>query len=343
MKRLIKPISFLFVALSIASCSKNKGGVEIVDDEGPRPFVDYQVVKSADGDPFSFEFKNKSTNFKNLEWRFGDDSLSTEDSPKHLYLTTGLYEVTLKGIGEGGATGKKLVKINIHPDSVIKIKTAKTGTANQIKYTVESKAAIKTIEWTFNEVNPAAKVTDLSPVRTYAAGSFNTFSVKVTTVKGSVINLSKSVTTEGLAENITAAAVMTPSSNNSNTNENAAKIVDNNLDTKVFLGSVALPLTFKFAYTAPQTVKIYGIGNANDSESRDPKVFTFEGSNDEANWEILDSQSLTTSLYTRGGGKFKQMHYFPIANPKPFAFYRLKVTAMWTSTNFQISEIRLYR
>jgi PKD repeat protein len=343
MNRLIKPISFLIVALTIASCSKNKSGVEVIDEDGARPFVDYQII---DGDdPFTFDFKNKSTNFKGLQWRFGDDSVAIEDSPKHVYLTTGIFEVSLTANGETGATAKKLVKINIRPDDVVAITAVKTGNPNEIKFVAEPKKGlvIQSIEWSFNEVNPAVKSTELSPTRTYAAGSFNGFSVKIVSSKGSVINFSKFVTPEGVAENITNSAVFTPSSNNSNTNENAVKIVDGNVDTKVYLGGVALPLTFKFAFPAPQTVKIYAIGNANDSESRDPKIWTLEGSNDENNWTIVDSQSLTTSLYVRGGSKYKQMHYFAVANPQPFAFYRWRITAMWTSTNFQVSEFRLFR
>jgi len=340
MKRLIKPISFLFVALSIASCSKNKTGVEIVE-ESKRPLVDYEVIKGSDA--FSYEFKNKSANYKSLEWRFGDDSLSSEDSPKHIYLTTGLFEVNLKGVSETGAMGRKLIKLNIHPDSVVKLTATKTGVANQVKFAIDVKAVVKSVLWTFSDVTPAVTSTDLSPVRTYAAGSFNAFKVKITTDKGSVVTISKFVTSEGIAENITASAVFTPSSNNTNSNENAAKIVDNNLDTKIYLGGVKLPFTLKFAYDVPQTVKIYAIGNANDSESRDPKIWTLEGSNDGNNWTVLDSQNLTTSLYARGGNKYKQLHYFPVANPRPFSIYKWTCTAMWTSTNFQISEFRLFR
>ena len=209
MNRLIKPISFLIVALTIASCSKNKGGVEVIDEEGARPFVDYQIVNG--DDPFSFEFKNKSTNFKTLEWRFGDDSVSTEDSPKHVYLTTGTFEVNLKAISETGANARKLVKINIRPDDVVGITAAKTGTPNEIKFMAEPKGGlvIKSIEWSFNEVNPAVKSTELSPTRTYAPGSFNNFSVKVITNKGSVINFSKSVTPEWVEENINSNCIFT--------------------------------------------------------------------------------------------------------------------------------------
>lgn len=343
MNRLIKPISFLIVALSIASCSKNKSGVEVIDEEGARPFVDYQIVNG--DDPFTFEFKNKSTNFKSLEWRFGDDSVASVDAPKHVYLTTGLFEVNLKAVSETGANARKLVKINILPDDVVAITAVKTGNTNEIQFKAEPKKGlvIQSIEWSFNHVSPAVKSTLLSPTQVYAVGSFNAFTVKIISSKGSVITFSKFVTPEGIAENITSNAVMTPSQNNSNTNENAAKIVDNNVDTKIYLGGAQLPLTFKFAYATPQTVKIYAIGNANDSESRDPKIWTFEGSNDETNWTILDSQSLTTSLYFRAGNQYKKLHYFSVPNPQPFNFYRWRVTAMWTSTNFQVSEFRLFR
>ncbi|HMI02713.1 MAG TPA: PKD domain-containing protein [Pedobacter sp.] len=354
MNRLIKPISFLIVALTIASCSKNKSGVEVIDEEGARPFVDYQIT---DGDdPFTFDFKNKSTSFKSLQWRFGDDSVATEDSPKHVYLSTGIFEVNLTAVGETGTTAKKLVKINIRPDDVVAISAVKTGTANEIRFVAEPKKGlvIQSIEWSFTEVSPAVKSTELSPTRTYAPGSFNSFSVKITSSKGSVINFSKFVTPEGVAENITSGAAFFPNQTNpTNVNEVAQKVVDGNLETKTYIGGAKLPVIFKFTYTTPQTVKIYGIGNGNDSPSRDPKSWVLEGSNDDLTWEVVDSRTQAKNFYDQrtdlgaktDGERYKKMFYFAVANPKPFLIYKWTVNTVFstTSTSFQISEFRLFR
>ncbi len=342
MKKLVKPLVLLLFAGALASCEKDQP-VHIEDTATiVNPFASYDVIKGDDA--FSFEFKNNSKNYSKLEWRFGDDSLSTTENPKHVYLSTGKFQVDLKTFSADGAVTRKLTDINIIPDSVAKITAVKTGVANQVKFNVNVKATIQSIEWIFNDVSPAVKSMELSPIRTYNAGSFNSFSVKIVTVKGSIINLSKFVTPEGLAENITQSNIgFTASRDNGNTNENAAKLVDNNVETKIYLGGPPFPLIFQFKFGSAQKVKIYAIGNANDTETRDPKVWTIEGSNDETNWTIVDSRALTTTLYALAGNKYKQLAYFTIADPKPFIFYRWRITANNGSSNFQASEIRLFR
>ena len=343
MKKLFKPLGLLLFAGALASCEKDRP-TNIVD-EGPvvNPIANFEAVKDP-ADAFSYSFKNLSNNYTRLEWRFGDDTLSTATSPNHIYSTTGKYQVDLKTFSSTGAVTRKLVDINIIPDSVAKVTAVKTGVANQVKFGITVKAKIATIEWTFTDVSPSVKSSVLEPVRTYNAGSFNSLSVRIVTDKGSVINLSKFVTPEGIAENITQSALsFTPSTNNGNTNENAAKLVDNNLETKIFLGGPPLPLTFKFQYASAQTVKIYAIGSANDSDTRDPKVWTIEGSDDDKSWTVLDSRTQTSTFYAQAGNQWKKLFYFTIANPKPFLFYRWKITSTSGSANFQASEIRLFR
>lgn len=343
MRKFIKPLALLLFAGALSSCEKDQP-TNIID-EGPvvNPLANFEVIKDpADG--FSYSFKNLSSNYTKLEWRFGDDTLSTATSPSHVYLTTGKYQVDLKAFSATGAVTRKLVDINIAPDSVAKVTAVKTGVLNQVKFGITVKAKIAKIEWTFLDVTPAVKTTSLEPVRTFNAGSFNSFNVSITTDKGSVINLSKFVTPEGIADNITQNYVaFTPSTNNSNTNENAAKLVDNNLETKIYLGGPPLPLIFKFQYASAQTVKIYAIGSANDSDTRDPKIWTLEGSNDGNAWTILDSRTQTSTFYAQAGNQWKKLFYFTIADPKPFVFYRWKITSTSGSANFQASEIRLFR
>ncbi|MBC7565584.1 MAG: PKD domain-containing protein [Pedobacter sp.] len=343
MKRFFRPLALLLLAGALFSCEKDR--LMSIEDEGPvvNPLANFEVTKDpADG--FSYSFKNLSSNYEKLEWRFGDDTLSTLASPSHVYLTTGKFQVDLKAFSSTGAVTRKLVDINIVADSVAKVTAVKTGVLNQVKFGISVKAKIKTIMWTFLDVTPNVQSSSMEPVRNYNAGSFNAFSVRVETEKGSVINLSKFVTPEGIAENITQNYTsFTASTNNSNTNENAAKLVDNNLDTKIYLGGPPLPLTFKFQYASAQTVKIYAIGSANDSDTRDPKIWTMEGSNDDNVWTVLDSRTQTSTFYAQAGNQFKKLFYFTIAEPKPFVYYRWRITSMSGSANFQASEIRLFR
>jgi PKD repeat protein len=341
MKRLIKPISFLFVALSIASCSKNKQGVEVVDDTAQRPFVDYQIVSDADGDPFSFEFKNNSANYKTLEWRFGDDSLSLDKSPKHVYLRTGIFEVNLTGISETGATARKLLKININADSVVKLTTQKTAVANQVKFVVDSKAKIVSAKWTFDDDKTTS--TDIAPTKQYTAGSFNKFSVTFITEKGTIIELNnKFTTTEGLAQDITAGLTPMVSKDNNggpNNNEGSLKLTDNNTGTKWLTSNNPNPmdLTATLTLTSPQAVKIYSITSANDADSRDPQKWELLGSDDLTTWTVLDTRDV---LYT----KRIETQFFAVANPKPFLYYRWHITKNRGNDGlFQVAEWRIYK
>lgn len=343
MKKLIKPLVVLLFAGGFSSCEKDQP-TNIVDEGAViNPIANFQVIKDP-SDAFSFSFKNLSSKHERLEWRFGDDTLSTEDSPSHVYLATGKYQVDLKTFSSTGAVTRKLVDLNIAPDSVATVTAVKTGVQNQVRFGITVKAKIKTIEWTFSDVTPNVKSNALEPVRTYNAGSFNSFSVHIVTDKGSVIDLTKFVTPEGLADNITKNYVaFTPSTNNGNTNENAAKLVDNNLETKIYLGGPPLPLTFTFQYASSQTVKIYAIGSANDSDTRDPKIWTVEGSDNGTAWTVLDSRTQTSTFYAQAGNQYKKLFYFTIAEPRPFVFYRWRITSMSGSANFQASEIRLFR
>jgi hypothetical protein len=343
MKKLFKALVLFLFAGALFSCEKDQP-TNIVDEGAViNPIANFQAIKDPN-DAFSYSFRNLSSKYERLEWRFGDDTLSTEDSPSHVYLTTGKFQVDLKTFSSTGAVTRKLVDLNIVPDSVAKITAVKTGVLNQVKFGITVKAKIKTIEWTFSDVTPSVKSNSMEPVRTYNPGSFNAFSVHIVTDKGSVIDLTKFVTPEGLADNITQNYVaFTASTVSTNGNENASKLVDNNVDTKNYLGSPALPLTYTFQYASAQTVKIYAIGNGNDSPDRDPKAFSLEGSLDGTSWTTIDSRLNTSTFYAQAGNKYKQLFYFAVAEPKPFVFYRLKISSIWNGSSLQISEIRLFR
>jgi hypothetical protein len=343
MNKLLRPFLFLFLSATILSCEKDQSVIEDPVSSEKLPLVDYTVQPG--DDPFTFNFENKSSGYERVEWRFGDDTLSTELSPSHVYLAPGQYKVELQAYNSEAGVSRKLIDINIVADSVVKVVANKTGVLNHVKFSLASKAKIVSAKWTFNDVSPAAVSESLTPTKEYKEGSFNSFSVTVTTDKGSVITLDKFATTAGVAESITSTAIsFTGSSDNTgNTNENAAKLIDNNLDTKTFLGDVALPLSFKFQFASAQTVKTYAIGSGNDSDSRDPKTWTFEGSNDDESWTVLDSRDLSTSLYTLANSQWKQLFYFSVAEPKAYKFYRWRITSLWNDSSFQASELRLFR
>ena len=80
----------------------------------------------------------------------------------------------------------------------------------------------------------------------------------------------------------------------------------------------------------------YTLSSGNDSPTRDPKDWTFQGSNNGKDWTTLDTQT---------GVDFPQRfqtHSFPIPNTKAYKMYRLHVTANHGDNRLQFSEIGLY-
>lgn len=195
MKKAFRPLLVLFCACGILACSNSNNVVEEQQVDQKRPLVDYEIVPG--DDPFTFSFKNKSTNFKNLEWRFGDDSISVDDSPTHVFLADGKYEVNLKATSETGATARKLIVVDIDGSKAVKLFASKYGDEknNEVKFSATSTAEIASVSWNFGDGSSAS--TELSPVKKYEVGKLFTAKVSVKTKKGSTVTVSKLVSSNG--------------------------------------------------------------------------------------------------------------------------------------------------
>ncbi|MCC8426658.1 PKD domain-containing protein [Mucilaginibacter sp. UR6-11] len=356
MKKLLKPLALLICVGAIVSCSKKDVPVP-VDPVTVNPISDYTITPDpADG--FTFKFNSLAKNFSTLEWRFGDDTLKTDTTPTHTYLATGTYLVDLKTISKTGDFSHKDVVINIIPDSVLKVTAVKTENLYQLKFNAAVKGNIKSILWTFNAVDPVTSVvtttksTLLSPLQSFTFGSFNNFSVSITTDKGSTATISRSVTTDGIATDITQTYVAFSSTNENkdNNNENSLKLVDNNIQTKFgFYSSFPVPEIVTLQFASPVAVNLYAIANGNDSESsRDPKEWYIDGSTDGTNWDVIDHQTLTVGFadYLTSIGqqdtRYNRYFYYPIANPKPYQYYRWRIVSTFSGA-FQIDEFKLFK
>ena len=93
----------------------------------------------------------------------------------------------------------------------------------------------------------------------------------------------------------TGATASNPGGNNPSS-ETPAQGIDNNKDTK-WLDKNILPLIIDFG--ANRTANMYTFSTANDSVGRDPKSWTFHGSNDNSNWTLLDTQTNYTTTTVR--------------------------------------------
>lgn len=181
------------------SCSKNKD-IEAEPAEQKRPFVDFEIVPGDDA--FTWDFKNNSKEFKSLQWRFGDDSVSTELSPNHVYATAGSFEVNLTAIAEDGSTAKKVLLLKITPESALSFIAEGQG-SNKVKFSVKSaNVVVKSLSWDFGD-GSAGGSTDPTPIKEYAPGKLFTAKLNVTTEKGSVFTVSRIVASGGTVKDIT--------------------------------------------------------------------------------------------------------------------------------------------
>jgi PKD repeat protein len=198
MNKILKPILFLFCAVAILACEKDQVVPVENTETGERPVVDYEVVQQTD--PFTFEFKNKSSNYKTLEWRFGDDSLSRDQSPTHMFLRDGRYEVVLTAFSETGASAKKLIVVTIDAEKVAKIVALPNGTPNTVKFTISSAAEISGASWDFGDTTVS---TQLQPDKLYKPERLYTSKVTVTTSKGAQATITKLVSSKGTLQEVT--------------------------------------------------------------------------------------------------------------------------------------------
>ncbi|RZK83021.1 MAG: hypothetical protein EOO92_00605 [Pedobacter sp.] len=328
------------------------------DPEIVNPLTDFEMTKDPEN-AFKYSFKNLSSKFKRVEWRFGDDTLSTAVDPVHIYKGTGNYSVELRTYSETGNVSRKLAVVNINPDSVMQITAERTGVLNQVKLGVKVKAPIEAVAWTFNDVTPATTSNLLNPLKTYEPSTLNTVSARVTTKDGSVVTLRKTnATSNGFVTEITKERLSytVSAENNYNAAEASQNIVDGNTETKFVIGgrverAFNYPFIVTLNYSTPQEVKMYAVGNSNDLPNRDPKAWIIQGSNDGTNWETVDSRLMTKTFYAQMTDKgattdiqrYKQLFYYGIENPKAFKSFRISISANWGEATMQINEWRLYK
>lgn len=137
---------------------------------------------------------------------------------------------------------------------------------------------------------------------------------------------------------MTAGGTLTVSQDNSGgptANEGSPRLVDNDITTKIYVGSISLPWYMQWACNTPAMAMQYTLVSGNDSKTRDPKNWTLQGSNDGTTWTVIDTRvSETFPLRS-------QYRSFDIASPGVYKYYRFQMSATAGSANFQLMEWRL--
>jgi hypothetical protein len=355
MKTIFKPLGFLLFATAIISCSKDE---EVIQNDPAIINAAAKFEYSKGDDPFTYEFKNLSTNYKRLEWRFGDDTLSTSETPSHVFLSTGIFTVDLRAISETGAVSRTVKDIKIVPDDILKINGVPGSGANKVKYSVTSQAKFVSLDWKLvDNFTPKTVTTtskDVSPEFALTPGTLTDLTLTGVTSKGSKVVISKSASPAGIVTNINSTIVKgTPSRESTNSNETSAQLIANKVDGKIYLGwSQTDTWQYVMELSTPAAVTYYGLANGNDSPDRDPKSWKMEGSNDGISWTVLDERTMTkdftAQLRDRGFSSSDadtdwKRFYFQIANPRSFQFYRFNLTANWGSGGMQFGKIILFK
>lgn len=113
--------------------------------------------------------------------------------------------------------------------------------------------------------------------------------------------------------------------------EGSLKVIDGDPQTK-FLVDLQGRLWMRFELNTPAVSNIYTLTSANDAPDRDPRAWTYEGSNDGINWEELDRRSdfFFEERY--------QPKVFTCKNTNPYKFYRIDITELRNGGTFQLAE-----
>lgn len=125
-----------------------------------------------------------------------------------------------------------------------------------------------------------------------------------------------------------------------NASQSADKAIDDNLTTQWASATTALPNWWKidFGVGVTKVVDRYTLYSRNDSYwNQIPSSFLFQGSNNDSDWDTLDTQSgLTWSQF--------EQKVFNIANATAYRYYRFWITARAepTRTETSILEIEMF-
>jgi PKD repeat protein/type 1 glutamine amidotransferase len=117
-------------------------------------------------------------------------------------------------------------------------------------------------------------------------------------------------------------------------NETKEKLTDGDPNTKWLAFAATGWVTYQLA--ASTKVTSYALTSANDSDERDPKDWTLQGSADGQTWTDVDKR--TGQAFT---DRF-QVRRFTVTTPAEYRHYRLNITANGSGTIIQLADLRLF-
>lgn len=138
--------------------------------------------------------------------------------------------------------------------------------------------------------------------------------------------------------NLAFGGTSTASANSGSGGEGSDKVFDGNAGSKWFNNNSGATgwIQYDFGANNAQVVKRYTVSSGNDVPGRDPKDWSFLGSQDGSSWTTLDSKSGQTFA-----NRYQQNTY-SISNTTAYRYYRLNVTANNGEVGLQLSELGLW-
>ena len=113
--------------------------------------------------------------------------------------------------------------------------------------------------------------------------------------------------------------------------EGSKKVIDGDDHTK-FLCEFQGHVWMKFELNEPAVSSVYTLTSANDAPDRDPRAWTFEGSNDDVNWDELDRR------FNFFFEQRYQLKVFSFSNTTAYKFYRINISEVNGSGLYQQAE-----
>jgi hypothetical protein len=184
--------------------------------------------------------------------------------------------------------------------------------------------------WNAGEAFPALQAIDWT-TRAVEAGGMMTWSLNR---QGSVIEDVNFDTLLKINTAMTQAVVVASGENTPN--ETAVKAFDGDINTKWLTFTNAGWIAYDYTSTNAAAMTQYSITSANDGDSRDPKDWEFQGSNDGGmSWDTLDVR--TNQDFT---ARFQNKTY-PFSNSTAYKVYRLNIIANNGNASTQLAELEL--
>lgn len=183
-------------------------------------------------------------------------------------------------------------------------------------------------------ISPLAAVTVATPAAAAdPGGSFSTsFEAAPLPLTSTAFELSENVAGKkyGPGSLLSYVDAVTASGENA-PNEVAAAAADGASSTKWLVKTNTAWLQYHLS--APAVVKGYRMTTANDSQSRDPKTWTVQGSANGTDWTVIDTRTDVTLGATR-----QATTSFEATNDAAFSYYRLNITANSGDSYIQLAD-----